>query len=186
MSRPQPPSDQRPTVEALLRLKRAERPAGEFWSEFDERLQGRLLKEFVRHPQPKKWKRRLTRWFGMCGVATAAAAAAWLAALALLPGLVAPVPAVLASHDAPAPAPVAAPARPVAAPATRWEIPAGAERHFVTDALDASRPQRHFAKVMAPEVLTTDPLQRGAEYVFEVWTTAGGPARAPLASLNNF
>lgn len=44
----------------LLQLKRAERPAPEFWADFDRRLRGRCLQELVR----PTWQSRVA---GICG-----------------------------------------------------------------------------------------------------------------------
>ena len=67
----------RPTLEELLRFKRAERPAPEFWAEFDRGLRQKQLAALVKHPQG--WARmrpefvRSLRWIAP---ATAAAAVA--------------------------------------------------------------------------------------------------------------
>ena len=55
------------TLEELLRLKRHERPAPEFWSRFDGELRGRMLKAFVQpEPLAARWSRaliaKLTPW----------------------------------------------------------------------------------------------------------------------------
>ncbi|MGA2052588.1 MAG: hypothetical protein ABSH19_04675 [Opitutales bacterium] len=44
------------SLEELLRLKRHERPAAEFWPRFEGELRGRMLRAFV---QPEPW---VTRW----------------------------------------------------------------------------------------------------------------------------
>jgi hypothetical protein len=49
-STPQQPSP-RPTLEELLRFKRAERPAPEFWAEFDRGLRQKQLAALVKRPQ---------------------------------------------------------------------------------------------------------------------------------------
>jgi hypothetical protein len=49
-SAPQQPSP-RPTLEELLRFKRAERPAPEFWAEFDRGLRQKQLAALVKRPQ---------------------------------------------------------------------------------------------------------------------------------------
>lgn len=73
---PQPPPP-RPTLEDLLRFKRAERPSPEFWSEFDRGLRQKQLAALMK--QPKGWARmrpvfvRSLRW---AVPATAAAAVA--------------------------------------------------------------------------------------------------------------
>jgi len=67
----------RPTLEELLRFKRAERPAPEFWAEFDRGLRQKQLAALVKRPQG--WARmrpefvRSLRWIAP---ATAAAAVA--------------------------------------------------------------------------------------------------------------
>ncbi len=73
---PQSPSH-RPTLEDLLRYKRAERPAPEFWAEFDRGLRQKQLAALMK--RPKGWARirpvlgRSLRW---AVPATAAAAVA--------------------------------------------------------------------------------------------------------------
>ncbi len=75
-SAPQPPSS-RPTLDDLLRFKRAERPAPEFWAEFDRGLRQKQLAALMKRPQG--WARfrpvfaRSMRWVVP---ATAAAAVA--------------------------------------------------------------------------------------------------------------
>jgi hypothetical protein len=75
-SAPQTPPP-RPTLEDLLRFKRAERPSPEFWSEFDRGLRQKQLAALMK--QPKGWARmrpvfvRSLRW---AVPATAAAAVA--------------------------------------------------------------------------------------------------------------
>lgn len=73
-SQPTPP---RPTLEDLLRFKRAERPSPEFWAEFDRGLRQKQLAALMK--QPKGW----SRWRPVVGQsvrwavpATAAAAVA--------------------------------------------------------------------------------------------------------------
>ena len=75
-SAPQPPSS-RPSLDDLLRFKRAERPAPEFWAEFDRGLRQKQLAALMK--RPKGWARvrpafaRSLRWVVP---ATAAAAVA--------------------------------------------------------------------------------------------------------------
>jgi len=75
-SAPQPPTP-RPTLDDLLRFKRAERPAPEFWAEFDRGLRQKQLAALMKRPQG--WARfrpafvRSLRW---AVPATAAAAVA--------------------------------------------------------------------------------------------------------------
>jgi hypothetical protein len=47
MSSPSKPSNKPVTIEDLLRLKRAERPAAEFWSQFDDALRAKQLAAIV-------------------------------------------------------------------------------------------------------------------------------------------
>lgn len=71
------PTPPRPTLEDLLRFKRAERPSPEFWAEFDRGLRQKQLAALMK--QPKGWARmrpvfvRSLRW---TVPATAAAAVA--------------------------------------------------------------------------------------------------------------
>jgi len=66
---------QRPTLEALLQLKRAERPASEFWEKFDRELRQKQLAALV---QERRWWQRLDfglpRWvYAPAGAVTALA-----------------------------------------------------------------------------------------------------------------
>jgi|GEM_PF-4449953 len=71
----QPPS--RPTLEELLRFKRAERPAPEFWAEFDRGLRQKQLAALMKRPQG--WARvrpvfvRSLRWIAPATAAVAVA-----------------------------------------------------------------------------------------------------------------
>ena len=75
-SAPQQPSP-RPTLEELLRFKRAERPAPEFWAEFDRGLRQKQLAALVKRPQG--WARvspgfaRSLKWIAPATAAVAVA-----------------------------------------------------------------------------------------------------------------
>jgi hypothetical protein len=75
-STPQQPSP-RPTLEELLRFKRAERPAPEFWAEFDRGLRQKQLAALVKRPQG--WARvrpgfaRSLKWIAPATAAVAVA-----------------------------------------------------------------------------------------------------------------
>jgi hypothetical protein len=106
---------QKPTLEELLRLKRAERPADEFWARFDAGLRAKQLSALVEKPSWTAALRARLAWFAAPLGATAAAALAvtvWLQTR--------PVPLAVAP-SAPRPAAMA-----VSAP-TVAEIPAVAE-----------------------------------------------------------
>lgn len=76
-----PPESQpshRPTLEDLLRFKKAERPSPEFWAEFDRGLRRKQLAALVK--QPKGWARvRPALWRGVRWAAVPATAAAAVA-----------------------------------------------------------------------------------------------------------
>jgi hypothetical protein len=77
MASPRPPA--KPTLEELLRLKRAERPAPEFWADFDSRLRHKQLAAIVnRRPW---WRVSLTRCGKLLLPVGATAALAFLAVL---------------------------------------------------------------------------------------------------------
>jgi hypothetical protein len=89
------------TLEDLLRLKRAERPPAEFWTQFDRELQAKQLAALV---GKKRWwhstARTLTRFSAISLGSTAALAFALMAAHQYL----SPVAEIAASGKLPAPA----------------------------------------------------------------------------------
>lgn len=106
----------RPTLEDLLRFKRAERPPQEFWAEFDCGLRQKQLAALMKRPQGwERWRPVFVvglRW----GVPATAAAAVALVILQVPGGSVsrqdslatveAPRPQTVASAELPAPLPV--------------------------------------------------------------------------------
>lgn len=98
-SQPTPP---RPTLEDLLRYKRAERPSPEFWAEFDRGLRQKQLAALMK--QPKGWARwrplvlHGARW---AVPATAATAAALVVVQISWPNGAKPQPVAVASHVLP-------------------------------------------------------------------------------------
>jgi hypothetical protein len=102
--------DRKPTLEDLIRVKRAERPPAEFWQRFEEELRAKQLAAIV---EKRPWWQPLSRlvagrqaWFTGLG----AVAAVGVAFLGLRPAQPVAVPSVSPS------APVVAAAQPPAAP----------------------------------------------------------------------
>ena len=90
----------KPTLEALLRLKRSEKPDDLFWEQFDHRLRQKQLAAII---EPRPWWLGLVlvgRRFAPAGLPLSAAAAALVAVIALRsesPFASAPAPAKIAS-----------------------------------------------------------------------------------------
>jgi hypothetical protein len=109
MSSPTP----RPTLEELLRFKRAERPSPEFWAEFDRGLRQKQLAALMKRPQG--WARVrpvLVRGLRWAVPATAAAAVALVILQTPNSVQTTPTPVVAAV----APQPITVPAAPVVQP----------------------------------------------------------------------
>lgn len=172
MSEPNSTQSQKPvTLEALLRLKRAERPPAEFWNGFEDRLRQRMLREMVAEkavPVSQGW----AKWSRRLWLATPAAVAAVLLWWTPGPSL---VPAST-SGDALEPSLVSlqvpkAQSNPVVDAAT----PA-VEAQFVSDLLSTSlsRPSSSFTRVLASEMLAASPM--AAVYVANPLTRTTEPA----------
>jgi hypothetical protein len=87
---------QRPTLETLLQLKRAERPAPEFWEKFDRELRQKQLAALV---QERRWWQRLNlglpRWAYAPAGAAAALALSIVSLRMVMPVAEAPVPVTI-------------------------------------------------------------------------------------------
>lgn len=124
----------KPSLEDLLRLKRAERPAAEFWNEFDRGLRQKQLAASI---EPRPW------WLGLSlvsrrlapyGLPVSAAAAALFAVMIVrtespLGGPAGPVE-FAPSSPAPASAAVSAPAVTTSAPLAAAASPAASAASF--------------------------------------------------------
>jgi hypothetical protein len=145
-SRSAPSAAGKPTLEALLRLKRSERPDEAFWNEFDHGLRQKQLAAIV---EPRPWwlgLSLLSRRLAPLALPASAAAAALFAVMiarteaplgqAARPVAFAPAPAPLASAAAPA---LAVTQPESLAPAPVEDAPA-AEAILVADAAPVSQP----------------------------------------------
>lgn len=133
----------KPKVEDLLRLKRAERPDPEFWASFDRELEKKIVRSVVRKDPPLSAG---VRWVASNRLATAALVcvaglAAWLSPAAFPGDSGAPAALVAGSTGAaetamPDDAPDAAP--------DDAEVPdlAVSERSFVIEVLSSERGSR--------------------------------------------
>lgn len=93
-------ADHEQQLSELLQLKRAEKPAPEFWEDFDRKLQSKLLQQAVVRPC---WRERLARWVRPLTLglpATAAAALVVTVHLHSIPGNLANAPATLRAPQA--------------------------------------------------------------------------------------
>jgi len=178
MSESPPPQPQKPvTLEALLRLKRAERPPAEFWHGFEDRLRQRMLREMVADkavPASQQW----VRWGRRLWLATPAAVAAVLLWWTPGPALVtSPVPM---GESESAQVSLQVSQMEVGLLATR-ESPT-VEAQFVSDLLSTSmaRSPSSFTRVLASEMLAAapmasvyvaNPLTRTTEPAMGNWTT---------------
>ncbi|HLP10248.1 MAG TPA: hypothetical protein VK178_18950 [Opitutaceae bacterium] len=98
MPQPQPP---RPTLEDLLRFKRAERPSPEFWAEFDRGLRQKQLAALMKRPKGwARWSPVLGRSLRWAVPATAAAAVALVVVQIPFSTASRPVPVEVASRSA--------------------------------------------------------------------------------------
>ncbi len=102
----QPPSD-KVTLEDLLRLKRAERPPAEFWSQFDRELQAKQLAALV---GKKRWWHSAARTIARFSYLPLGATAAMAFALIAAHQYLSPVAEMAGSDKLPAPAAKVAPA----------------------------------------------------------------------------
>jgi hypothetical protein len=115
---PHPPS-RKPTLEELLRVKRAERPPAEFWKRFEEELRAKQLAAIV---APRRWWQPLTALvpgrraaaFAGVGAAVAVAFAAYVRFPSTQGGVASQI--AVSSRPAPSATPAQKPVVPVASP----------------------------------------------------------------------
>ncbi len=109
---------QKPTLEELLRLKRAERPAEDYWARFDAGLRAKQLTALVEKPSWTTRLRARLAWFAAPLGAAAVAALAMVAWLQTGPlpkaGVVSPSPSVAVSTPSVAVTAIVTPAEPPA------------------------------------------------------------------------
>ena len=145
---------QRPTLEALLQLKRAERPAPEFWEKFDRELRQKQLAALV---QERRWWQRLDlglpRWAYAPAGAAAALALSIVSVRMVMPVAEAPVPVTVQRNVA---SNVAAPLPPVATNLTGNEAASAA----VTTA-DPAVSAAPVAAQDAPPATTAESIEAG-------------------------
>ena len=139
------------TLEALLRLKRAERPPAEFWDGFEERLHGRILREVMAEPRPEQmaWRLRARPFWLAAPLAAAMALMIWTPA----------GPGVAVKPQEPA-LEIAAHGESVVAMDTGVQASATVvEAQFVSDLLSPawSRTSSSFTRVLASEMLASAP-----------------------------
>jgi len=167
------------TLEALLRLKRAERPPAEFWDGFEERLHGRILREVMAEPRQERvaWRLRARPFWLAAPLAAALALMIWtpggpgVAVMSHAPAL------EIAAHGESAVALDAS----VQAPATMVEA------QFVSDLLSPawSRTSSSFTRVLASEMLATAPAS--SVYVANQLGRAGAlDLGSPAAGFDRF
>lgn len=164
---------QRPTLETLLQLKRAERPAPEFWEKFDRELRQKQLAALV---QERRWWQRLDlglpRWAYAPAGAAAALALSIVSVRMVMPVAEAPVPVaiqrdvaakadttlppVATSLTAGEPAPVSSVAATESAPSTPVVAGQDAAPAATAESIEAGLTQRVLAGVaeMSPSART--------------------------------
>jgi len=142
-----------PTLEDLLRLKRAERPAPEFWAAFDEQLKQRQLAAAIQ--EKRTWRQALPEMLRIALVIPASAAAALAIGLivwrnsepaAIQPALLSATAGntgaanlVATTNSANAPLPPAAQTVPASAQTTRTADAPARDNGIVTVALAATQ-----------------------------------------------
>ncbi|MEO0055623.1 MAG: hypothetical protein RLZZ50_1570 [Verrucomicrobiota bacterium] len=183
-SRSAPSAAGKPTLEALLRLKRSERPDEAFWNEFDHGLRQKQLAAIV---EPRPWwlgLSLLSRRLAPLALPASAAAAALFAVMiarteaplgqAARPVAFAPAPAPLASVSAPA---LAVTQSESLAPAP-VEDASAAEAVLVSDASPVSQP----AVQAVPEPAPEPAVAPSAFAALESSAPAGSPALSQPAT----
>lgn len=120
MKDPQPQSDSKVTLEALLRLKRAERPAADFWTQFEEDLRRKQLAAIVeKRAWWQVWPAKRVAWLSIPMGAAAALAFTYLATDQAAPTSSTPESPALAVHSDTS--------QPVTLPVHQVEVTADAE-----------------------------------------------------------
>lgn len=130
---------QPPTLETLLQLKRAERPAPEFWEKFDRELRQKQLAALVK--EPRWWQRLdlgLPRWVYAPAGAAAALALSLASVRMMMPVAEAPLAPVQRAAVVKAPPVDQIPA--TAQPTTVEAIPAAVTEDPVAVAVQESTP----------------------------------------------
>jgi len=140
---PNPESNQPPkvTLEDLLRLKRHERPAPEYWARFDRELRERALRVMV---QPEPWGLRWSRALmaRAAPLMMAGATAALAMAFTLHSHMTLPVPERMMTARVVMAAPALTPAKAETVSAVAANVPsAPAAASFDASALDGARTQ---------------------------------------------
>jgi hypothetical protein len=177
--RPAAPAAAKPSLEDLLRLKRAERPDAAFWEEFDRGLRQKQLAAII---EPRPWwigLAILSRRIAPLGLPFSAAAAALLAVMVLRtespfnpPGPVVFAPLSVASDPAAAPAPILAAHLPAA---ETFVAPSASPETAVSSSTDAITPDS--------VVLVAHPSQPAAPsaYLAKTSETVADSAPSPQA-----
>lgn len=169
------------TLEALLRVKRAERPPAEFWDGFEEKLHQRILREVVAEPKvvsAESWVQRSRRLWLAVPVAAAIMVMVWSSGG---PGVMVepqgPALELATLGDIP----------PVAAEPTGGVSPRAVEAQFVSDQLASAvaRPASSFTRVLASEMLAAAPA--AAVYVANpIGRTGDLDFGSPTSGLDRF
>jgi hypothetical protein len=175
------------TLEQLLRLKRAERPEAEFWTDWEQELRRRQLASLVK---TRSWHERLfdsgfrrLRRIAPVGAAAAALGIAWVSFdFGVAPALEAPL-AVNYASEAPAPELMVAAAAVVEAPKAEMVRVAAPERRpeveplYVMEVLAKLEQPQRFVTVSAPKTLVADPAETGVYVVNSLFSGSGYSAQ---------
>jgi hypothetical protein len=202
MSDPRPSDRPQITLEHLLELKRAERPAPAFWEEFDRELHRRQLACVVDRPS---WSVRLGRSL-LIGVRRAvpigAAATAAIGGFVVLQQrpdasptpqvttVVAPVqaePTVVATQSDPLPEPALQAVEQEIVAEPRFIRPTTSEpRYRVHEFATSSSPARTFVSVTSPNTFSLPAYEAALQTVNTLSSSTGGRASTHAAPAGSF